>query len=78
MTDLEATEFVAELHTIEIGTLGHWEHSCRKAVTRSVPSLSKKKATSVLDSAAKKVVSTFQIIFKAKTNSTWPISCLLS
>ena len=32
LSDLEAREFVAALHTIEISTLRHWEHSCRKAI----------------------------------------------
>lgn len=70
LSDLETDGYAASLYTIEIGTLSHWLNS-------SLPSLTKQQATKLLDTAAAKVVSASQIIFRERTDLSWTPSCVL-
>ena len=73
LSDLEAKGFSASLYTIKIGTLGHWLHSSRTsiAVESTEHLLTKKNATTILDTAAKKVINAAQIIFRGRLDHSW-------
>ena len=43
--------------TVEIGSLGHWIQSSQRSICQAIPSISKRNAKEILDSAAAKVIS---------------------
>ena len=42
LSDLEAKGYASHLHTIEIGSLGHWLPTSQSALLKALPSLKKK------------------------------------
>ena len=77
LSDFDARMMSAELFTIEIGSLGHWLPSSRKALLQSFPSLKKTVASSILDKAGVKVVGASQTVFRARSELTWHSRSLL-
>ena len=74
LSDLESRDWSANLHTIEIGSLGHWVHSSLRSLCLACPSISKKDARAILDSAATKVISASELIFRARQEAEWTSS----
>ena len=74
LSDLEAKGLTSNLYTIEIGSLGHWLPSSRTALLKFATGLTKKDATKLMDTAACKVIKASQVIFRARTYSTWSSS----
>ena len=71
LSDLEANGLDPLLLTLEIGALGHWLPSSRRALQQAFPSLSKSSATRLLDPAATKVISASRQLFKARLGISW-------
>ena len=59
------------IHTIEIGSLGHWLPTSQRALLKAAPLLAKQLARKTMDEAARKVVGASQVIFKARLEKVW-------
>ena len=75
LSDLEAKGLVCNLHTMEIGTFGHWLPISQRALSNSVPSITKQAAREMMDEAARRIIGASQVIFKARLDKTWTPSC---
>ena len=68
LSDFEERGWDASLHTVEIGSLGHWIQSSQISICQAVISISKRNAKEILDCAAAKVISASEILFRARLN----------
>ena len=67
LSDFDVKGLSAELYTIEIGSLGQWLPSSRKALLKAFPGITQKSLQPPFLAQPGKVVSASQIIFYART-----------
>ena len=77
INDLEAMGFSANLDTLEVGSLGHFEKEAIATLHAILPNLTRSRISRLLLELSKIAVGCSSHIFHARRSATWNLNTLL-